>query len=51
MQISICTAKNFRQIDLQYNSFFSEKVNLTEFLQNIVGGKLANFNTVEGKFL
>ena len=27
--------------------FFSEKVNLTEFLQNIVGEKFANFYTVE----
>ena len=32
------TAKIFRQIDLQYNS--SEKVSLTEFLQNIVGENL-----------
>ena len=37
------TAKIFRQIDLQYNSLDSEKVNLTEFLQNIVGEKICKF--------
>ena len=31
--------------------FFSEKVNLTEFLQNIVGDKFANFHTVGSKLL
>ena len=42
------TAKFFRQIDLQYNSLalFSEKVDLTEFLQKIVGENFANFHTV-----
>ena len=36
------TAKIFRQIDLQTR----EKVDLTEFFQNIVGEKFANFHTV-----
>ena len=40
------TAKIFRQIDLQYNSLVQcSAVNLTEFLQNIVGENFSNFHS------